>query len=84
MSPLIHIGLGVARSFDEPYLVFGVNYPLDEPVTDPGYGQGAAQDGSTLIALISLLFYGGKWQQLFWVVYHHCIYLLIRDVVYLH
>jgi hypothetical protein len=60
VSPLIHIGLGVAHSFDEPYLVFGVNYPLDEPVTDPGYGQGAAQDGSTLIALISLLFYGGK------------------------
>ena len=36
VSPLIHIGLGVARSFDEPYSVFGVNYPLDEPVTIAG------------------------------------------------
>jgi len=36
VSLLIHIGLGVARSFDEPYSVFGVNYPLSEPVTIAG------------------------------------------------
>jgi len=35
--PLIYIGLGVARSFDElPHSVSGVNYPLDEPVTIAG------------------------------------------------
>ena len=35
--PLIHIALGVARSFDElPHLVAGINYPLDEPVTIAG------------------------------------------------
>ena len=36
MPPLIYIGLGVARSFDEPYSVFGTYYPLDEPVTIAG------------------------------------------------
>jgi len=36
IPPLIYIGLGVARSFDEPYSVFGVNYLLDEPVTIAG------------------------------------------------
>jgi len=36
VPPLIYIGLGVARSFDEPYSGFGVNYPLDEPVTIAG------------------------------------------------
>ena len=36
MSLLIHIGLGSARSFDEPYSAFGVNYPLDESVTIAG------------------------------------------------
>ena len=36
MLPVIYIGLGVARLFDEPYSVFGVNYPLDEPVTIAG------------------------------------------------
>jgi len=35
--PLICIGLGVARSFDElPSSVSGINYPLDEPVTIGG------------------------------------------------
>ncbi len=34
---LIHIALGVARSFDElPHSVAGINYPLDEPVTIGG------------------------------------------------
>jgi len=36
MPPLIYIGLGVARLFDEPHSAFGVNYPLDEPVTIAG------------------------------------------------
>jgi len=36
MPPLIYIGLGVARLFDEPYSAFGINYPLDEPVTIAG------------------------------------------------
>jgi len=37
VPPLIYIGLGVARSFDElPPSVMGVNYPLDEPVTIAG------------------------------------------------
>jgi phytoene dehydrogenase-like protein len=36
VPPLIYIGLGVARSFDEPYSGYGVNYPLDEPVTIAG------------------------------------------------
>ncbi len=37
VSPLIHIGLGVARSFDElPHSVIGINYPLDQPVTIGG------------------------------------------------
>jgi phytoene dehydrogenase-like protein len=36
VSPLIYIGLGVARSFDEPSSVFGVSYPLDEPVSIAG------------------------------------------------
>jgi len=35
--PLIHIALGVARSFDElPSSVAGINYPLDEAVTIAG------------------------------------------------
>jgi phytoene dehydrogenase-like protein len=35
--PLIQIAIGVNRSFDEiPYLVSGINYPLDEPVTIAG------------------------------------------------
>jgi len=35
--PLIYIGLGVARSFDElPHSVLGTNYPLGEPVTIAG------------------------------------------------
>ena len=79
VAPLVHIGLGVARPFDEPYSVFGVNYPLDGTGADPGYGQGAAQDGRTLTVLISLLFYGGKWQDSFWVLHHHCVDLFIRD-----
>ncbi|MFC2068032.1 phytoene desaturase family protein [Chloroflexota bacterium] len=33
MPPLIYIGLGVVRSFDEPYSVFGTYYLLDETVT---------------------------------------------------
>jgi len=36
MPPVIYIGLGVARLFDEPYSVFGINYPLDDPVTIAG------------------------------------------------
>jgi phytoene dehydrogenase-like protein len=36
MPPLLYIALGVGRSFDEPHSVFGVNYPLDEPVTIGG------------------------------------------------
>ena len=36
IPPIIYVGLGVARLFDEPYSVFGVNYPLDEPVTIAG------------------------------------------------
>jgi phytoene dehydrogenase-like protein len=36
MPPVIYIGLGVARLFDEPHSAFGVNYPLDEPVTIAG------------------------------------------------
>ena len=36
-DPLIHIALGVARTFDdEPYSVEGTNFPLDEPVTIAG------------------------------------------------
>jgi len=35
--PLIHIALGVARTFDdEPYSIEGTNFPLDEPVTIAG------------------------------------------------
>ncbi len=37
VPPLIYIGLGVARSFDEPYSAYGVNYPLNEPVTIAGW-----------------------------------------------
>ncbi len=36
MPPLIYIGLGVARLFDEPHSAFGINYLLDEPVTIAG------------------------------------------------
>ena len=36
VPPLIYIGLGVARLFDEPYSVFGTDYPLDKPVTVAG------------------------------------------------
>jgi phytoene dehydrogenase-like protein len=36
VPPLIYIGLGVARSFDEPHSAFGINYPLDKPVTVAG------------------------------------------------
>jgi phytoene dehydrogenase-like protein len=36
MPPLIYIGLGVARSFDEPSSAFGINFLLDEPVTIAG------------------------------------------------
>jgi len=33
-SPLIHVALGVARSFEElPSSVMGISFPLDEPVT---------------------------------------------------
>jgi phytoene dehydrogenase-like protein len=36
-SPLIYIGLGIARSFEEvPPTVTGVDYPLDEPITIGG------------------------------------------------
>jgi phytoene dehydrogenase-like protein len=36
-SPLIYIGLGVARSFEEvPPAVTGIDYPLDEPITIGG------------------------------------------------
>jgi phytoene dehydrogenase-like protein len=39
-DPLIYIGLGVARSFDdEPSSVIGINYPLDKPVTIAGEEQ---------------------------------------------
>jgi len=36
MPPVIYIGLGVARSFGEPYTVLEINYRLDEPVTIAG------------------------------------------------
>jgi len=36
VPPVLYIGLGVARLFDEPYSVFGVNYLLDDPVTIAG------------------------------------------------
>jgi len=36
IPPIIYIGLGVARLFDEPYSVYGTYYPLDEPVTIAG------------------------------------------------
>jgi phytoene dehydrogenase-like protein len=36
MPPLIYIGLGVNRLFDEPSSVFGVSFPIDEPVTIAG------------------------------------------------
>jgi len=36
IPPLIYITLGVARSFDEPYSVFGLSYPLDEPTVIAG------------------------------------------------
>jgi len=36
-SPLVYIGLGVARSFEDiPPTVTGIDYPLDEPVTIGG------------------------------------------------
>ena len=36
-DPLIHIALGVARTFDDvPYSIEGTNFPLDEPVTIAG------------------------------------------------
>lgn len=35
-TSLLFISLGVARLFDEPYSVFGANYPLNEPVTIAG------------------------------------------------
>jgi phytoene dehydrogenase-like protein len=36
-NPLIYIGLGVARSFEEiPPTVTGIDYPLDEPITIGG------------------------------------------------
>ena len=35
-NPLLYIALGVARSFDEPYSVFGENLLLDEPVIIAG------------------------------------------------
>ena len=36
-SPLVYIGLGVARSFEEvPPTVTGIDYPLDEPITIGG------------------------------------------------
>ncbi|NIO67819.1 MAG: NAD(P)/FAD-dependent oxidoreductase, partial [Anaerolineales bacterium] len=36
-SPLVYIGLGVARSFEEiPQTVTGIDYPLDEPITIGG------------------------------------------------
>jgi phytoene dehydrogenase-like protein len=34
--PLIYVALGVARSFDEPSSVTGINFPLDEPTTIAG------------------------------------------------
>jgi phytoene dehydrogenase-like protein len=35
--PLIYIGLGVARSFEEiPHTVTGIDFPLDEPITIGG------------------------------------------------
>jgi phytoene dehydrogenase-like protein len=35
--PLVHIALGVARTFDDvPYSIEGTNFPLDEPVTIGG------------------------------------------------
>jgi phytoene dehydrogenase-like protein len=39
-SPLIHVALGVARSFEElPHLVMGMNFPLDEPIAIAGKEQ---------------------------------------------
>ncbi|HUU64118.1 MAG TPA: NAD(P)/FAD-dependent oxidoreductase [Dehalococcoidia bacterium] len=65
VSPLIHIGLGVIRSFDElPHSVIGINYPLDEPVTIGGkelkrmgahiynFDPSLAPAGKTLVRLI--------------------------------
>ena len=34
--PLLYIGLGVARTFDEPSSTFGTSFELDEPVTIGG------------------------------------------------
>ena len=34
--PLLYVGLGVARTFDEPSSAFGTSFPLDEPVTIGG------------------------------------------------
>jgi phytoene dehydrogenase-like protein len=34
--PLLYIGLGVARTFDEPSSAFGTSFQLDEPVTIGG------------------------------------------------
>lgn len=63
--PLIHIGLGVARSFDDlPHSVIGINYPLDEPVIIGGkelkrlgvhfynFDPSLAPAGKTLVRLI--------------------------------
>jgi phytoene dehydrogenase-like protein len=37
--PLVHVALGVNRSFDEiPHMVFGINFPLDQPITIAGKG----------------------------------------------
>jgi phytoene dehydrogenase-like protein len=64
MPPVIYIGLGVARLFDEPYSVFGVNYPLDEPVTIAGqelkrlgvhvynYDPSLAPEGKTVLKVL--------------------------------
>jgi phytoene dehydrogenase-like protein len=63
--PLIQIAFGVTRSFDEvPYLVSGINYPLNEPVTIAGqelkrlgvhvynYDPGAAPAGKTVLKVL--------------------------------
>jgi phytoene dehydrogenase-like protein len=34
--PLIHVALGVARTFDVPSFIEGTNFPLDGPVTIAG------------------------------------------------
>ena len=36
LAPLVYVGLGVARTFDEPHSAFGLNFPVGKPVVING------------------------------------------------